>query len=171
MVNMFTFWFTGCCIYVLCATQISGSQPDLQLTDSQTDAEPSGMLLSDTAYEVDMEKSVLKKRAITQAAKGLAAAEKLLKGATKVATQSKSYRLYKKNGHYETALQDFYSVEPRLLNNPRCKHLNNAFGRSAWNREARRNFTILFYYISLESLVSCYCTYMKETVFQKCLYI
>ena len=39
------------------------------------------------------------------------------------------------------------------------------------NREARKNFAILLYYIVLESLQSCYCTYMKDIVFLKCLFI
>ena len=40
----------------------------------------------------------------------------------------------------------------------------------AWNREARKNFVILLYYISLGGFKSWCCTYMKETVFLKCLY-
>ena len=61
-----------------------------------------------------MEKRGLWKRAITGAAKGIAAVAKLLTGATKVATSSKPFRAYRKNGNYETTQQDFYSVEPRL---------------------------------------------------------
>ena len=56
------------------------------------------------------------KRAVTLAAKGLAALETLLTGAKKVPTVSKSYRLYKKKGSLETALNDFNSVEPVLTN-------------------------------------------------------
>ena len=115
MVNVFTFWLTGCCICALGMTPFSDSQPVHQLKDSQIDAAPPGTLLySDAGYEIDVEKMNRMKRAITRAAKGMAAVEKLLTGAKKVWTKSQNYRLYKKNGNQESALQDFYSVEPVL---------------------------------------------------------
>ena len=98
---------------MLGTTSFSECQAD-QLRDAQFDATPHGMLHSDVRYETDMEKRSLWKRAITRAAKGMAVVGKLLTGATKVATPSKTFRAYRKNGNYETALQDFYSVEPRL---------------------------------------------------------
>ena len=98
---------------MLGTTSFSECQAD-QLRDAQIDAAPYGMLHSDVGSEADMEKRGLWKRAITPAAKGIAAVEKLLTGATKVAAPSKTSRTYMKNGNYKTALQDFYSVEPRL---------------------------------------------------------
>ena len=114
MVKFFTFWFTGCCIYMLGMTSVSESQRHNQLPGSQTDAAPPRMLYSDAGYEIDVEKTGLRKRAISRAAKGMAALEKLLTGATKVHTSSKNFRLYKKNGNRQTALEDFYSVDPML---------------------------------------------------------
>ena len=98
---------------MLGTTSFSECQAD-QLRDAQIDAAPHAMLHSDVGYETDMEKRSLWKRAITRAAKGMAVVEKLLTGATKVSTPSKTFRTYQKNGNYRTALQDFYSVEPRL---------------------------------------------------------
>ena len=120
---------------MLFAISLSKSQPDKKLTDSQTDAVPPGMLYSDAGYETDVERRSLKRRAITRAAKGIAAVEKLLTGATKVATQSKNYRAYKKNGDIQSALQDFYSVEPALVN----KRQND---RKAFSRHGRHGQVI-----------------------------
>ena len=75
-----------------------------------------GMLSNDAAYENGPAERSLGKRAITRAAKGIAAVQKLLTGAKTVTTESKNFRVYKKNGNYETALQDFYSVKPVLTN-------------------------------------------------------
>ena len=98
---------------MLDTTSFSECQAD-QFRDAQIDAATHGMLHSDVEYETVMEKRGLWKRAITGAAKGMAAVAKFLTGATKVATSSKTFRAYRKNGNYETTLQDFYSVEPRL---------------------------------------------------------
>ena len=70
-------------------------------------------------------------RAVSQTARGVLAARKLLAGAQKVETRSKKFRKYRKDGNYETALADFNSVKPVL----RKKDLNRiAFGES-WKRQ------------------------------------
>ena len=51
----------------------------------------------------------------TRAARlGMAAAQRLLRGAEKIGTKDKQFRTYIKTGNYETALADFNSVEPVL---------------------------------------------------------
>ena len=59
-----------------------------------------GMLSNDAAYENGPAERSLGKRAITRAAKGMAAVQKLLTGAKTVTTESKNFRVYKKNGNY-----------------------------------------------------------------------
>ena len=76
-----------------------------------------GMLSNDAAYESEPAERNVRKRAITRAVKGMVAVGKLLTGATKVATQSNKYRLYRKNGDINSAIRDFYSVEPMLTQN------------------------------------------------------
>ena len=62
----------------------------------------------------------IRKRSITKAAQGLAAMEKILTGARKFRT-TKNSRNYRKNGNRETALKDFYSVEPVVSNIPQTR--------------------------------------------------
>ena len=105
--EIFTFWFSGCCAYGLC-----------MITSAETHhVAQQGMLSNDAAYESEPVERNVRKRAITRAVKGMAAVEKLLTGATKVATLSKKYRLYKKNGDIDSAIRDFYSVGTMLTQN------------------------------------------------------
>ena len=64
-----------------------------------------------TAKHNDVEIRALTKRSLSQAAKGIAAAETILTGARKYYTTKKA-RFWKKTGDLQTAIDDFYSIEP-----------------------------------------------------------
>ena len=78
---------------------------------------------------------VLKKRGITQAAKGLAAVEKLLTGVREFRSISKNFRTYTKTGNMQTALEDFYSVKPYVAanRNKNTYHLFRGYARGGQN--------------------------------------
>ena len=105
LMESFTFWFIGCCAYGLCIIASVENHPAVQ----------QGMLNNDAAYESGPAERSQGKRAIFRAAKGMAVVQKLLKGATKVCTNSKNCVLYKKTGDRQTALKDFYSVNPKFI--------------------------------------------------------
>ena len=76
---------------------------------------------NNAGYEIDGERQDLRKRAVlTPLFRGMAAADKLLTGARKFRTTKKS-RSYKKIGNRQTALEDFYSVEPVVQNIPQIR--------------------------------------------------
>ena len=66
----------------------------------------------------------------------MAAVGKLLTGAKKSWTQSTTYRLYKKNGNQQSAIQDFYSVEPKL-----AKRKPNSPTIGSWRGRSRQALT------------------------------
>ena len=74
-------------------------------------------------WETDSRNAGLATRGITQIAKGNAAVQKLLGSAKRMASNSKTFLTYNKNGNYETALRDFNSVHPeREILNPNIHH-------------------------------------------------
>ena len=64
-----------------------------------------------TAKHNDVEIRALTKRSLSQAAKGIAAAETILTAARKYRT-TKTARFWKKTGNLQTAIDDFNSVQP-----------------------------------------------------------
>ena len=84
-----------------------------QISVAEHDSAPRAVY-NDAGYEIDGERQDLRKRAVlTPLFRGMAAADKLLTGARKFRTTKKS-RSYKKIGNRQTALEDFYSVEPQI---------------------------------------------------------
>lgn len=112
----FLFWFIGFCVHVSCATVPVKRQTPQQPSGRQNDFVRQGMIGTNAEYDIKPEKGV-RKRAINAATKGLVAVEKLLMGSRKATTSSKNYRLYRKHGNVNTAIQDFHSVEPRIITN------------------------------------------------------
>ena len=73
-----------------------------------------------TAKHNDVEMRALTKRSLSQAAKGIAAAETILTAARKYRT-TKTARFWKKTGNLQTAIDDFNSVQPVV----KRKHRNS----------------------------------------------
>ena len=68
---------------------------------------------------------------------GLAALRKVLVGAKMVSTKSINYRKYKKPGTADTALADFYSVQPRNI-----KEYRRRFEYGTRQDLVRNNFSL-----------------------------
>ena len=77
-------------------------------------------------------------RALRHTTRGLDAARKLLAGAQQIATKSKKFRSYIKDGNLETALADFNSVDPVLSKDPMPRPGVGKF--YAWNALSRHKY-------------------------------
>ena len=101
-------WFAVFCTLIA----LPNSQAEQQLPEIQYDIATQAIDISKDETDTFRIRN-LRKRSANLAAKGMAALEKLLNGATKYRTNSQA-RFYRKPGNRETALNDFNSVKPVL---------------------------------------------------------
>ena len=128
-----------CAVYTTCVILLSTCQSTQTWTINQIDAVPRemphsgaialhGVSYNDASHETIKGRET---RAVTGAAKSVAALEKLLTSAKKVHTPSKNYILYRREGNLQTAMDDFYSMNPVWSKaNPKRRKFVGSRGRS-----------------------------------------
>ena len=143
--NSFLLRFNGYAVYTACVVLLSTCQAKQTWgithigTASRDISHRSDVALHGISYNSAGHGTIegRETRALTGAAKSVAALEKILTSAKKVNTQAKSYRLYRKEGTLQTAMDDFYSVEPVLK---RLTPINESF---VFRRRGRTNTSLI----------------------------
>ena len=140
--SSFLLRFSGCVVYTACLILLSTCQakPTWRITHLGTASRDilhcGDVALHGISYNSAGHGTIAGRetRALTGAAKSVAALEKILTSAKKVKTPAKSYRLYRKEGTLQTAMDDFYSVEPIVRKrNPKIPSFVFSTGRTQQN--------------------------------------